>query len=379
MPQPLLSITIPTKNRSDRVRTAIKSLMAQDFTDFEVVVVDNDDTDDTARVVASFDDPRVRHVRTGSLSMPENWRAALESAQGQYVTIMGDKLAYYAGALARVAAVIQAHQPQVITYAHDNFYDDGEHPYMGVRQVSGAVTRYTTEAVLRLFLDHDWRHVGAILPRGYNSFARRDLLETIRQSPAGAATLPVNPDYTHGFLLLAFATDVWHIDEALYASSTAASNGQAIITKNPAALWFIQSIGDETRFYEHVPIKSYYITSNIILNDFYAMQALVGGNLSGHARDPETYFMLILREIVTREQAFPHVDFSAERAAWETALAEQPAELRGAIRQQIEQATAEEVIKQHLKAMHNHRQHHFRVRRENSPPRDILTAMAAAR
>src|SRR5439155_13901434 len=76
MTAPFFSVVIPTKNRSFLVGGAISSVLRQSFPDFGLVVVDNDDTDATQKVVASFDDPRVRHVRTGGLSMPDNWEAA---------------------------------------------------------------------------------------------------------------------------------------------------------------------------------------------------------------------------------------------------------------------------------------------------------------
>jgi glycosyltransferase involved in cell wall biosynthesis len=41
--EPFFSIAIPTKNRSDRVGNAIKSVLGQTFTDVEVVVCDNSD------------------------------------------------------------------------------------------------------------------------------------------------------------------------------------------------------------------------------------------------------------------------------------------------------------------------------------------------
>jgi GalNAc5-diNAcBac-PP-undecaprenol beta-1,3-glucosyltransferase len=59
----LVSLVIPTYNRARLVRRAIASALSQTHRDVEVVVVDDGSTDETPAVLASLDDPRVRHVR----------------------------------------------------------------------------------------------------------------------------------------------------------------------------------------------------------------------------------------------------------------------------------------------------------------------------
>jgi glycosyltransferase involved in cell wall biosynthesis len=54
---------IPVRNRPVAVRRAIESVLAQTFQDFEIIVVDDGSTDDTASAVAMFTDPRVRLIR----------------------------------------------------------------------------------------------------------------------------------------------------------------------------------------------------------------------------------------------------------------------------------------------------------------------------
>jgi glycosyltransferase involved in cell wall biosynthesis len=58
-----VSIVIPTYNRSKLLRAAIDSVLDQDTrVPFEIVIVDNDSQDDTATVVRSITDERVRYV-----------------------------------------------------------------------------------------------------------------------------------------------------------------------------------------------------------------------------------------------------------------------------------------------------------------------------
>ena len=60
---PRVSIVLPTFNRAALIGRAIESVLAQTVDDWQLVVVDDGSTDDTATVVASFDDPRIEYVR----------------------------------------------------------------------------------------------------------------------------------------------------------------------------------------------------------------------------------------------------------------------------------------------------------------------------
>ena len=62
-PRPTISVLLTTYNRSSLLRRSLGSILGQDFTDFEVVIVDDQSTDDTPDVVAQYDDPRIRYIR----------------------------------------------------------------------------------------------------------------------------------------------------------------------------------------------------------------------------------------------------------------------------------------------------------------------------
>ena len=74
-------------------------------------MIDNDDGNDTREVFEEFDDSRLRHVRTGSLPMPDNWEAACAAAQGEYVLYLEDKQAMHVRALETIHRVTEASRP----------------------------------------------------------------------------------------------------------------------------------------------------------------------------------------------------------------------------------------------------------------------------
>ena len=50
-------------NRAELIHVAIDSVLAQDFSDYELVIVDDGSTDETPSVVAGYSDPRIRYIR----------------------------------------------------------------------------------------------------------------------------------------------------------------------------------------------------------------------------------------------------------------------------------------------------------------------------
>ncbi|MCA9109881.1 MAG: glycosyltransferase family 2 protein, partial [Planctomycetaceae bacterium] len=85
--RPRFSIVMPTRNRACLFRSALQSALAQTCGDFEVVISNNQSSDNTNEVARTFDDPRVRYFETDqTLPMSRNWEFALSNARGEYVT-----------------------------------------------------------------------------------------------------------------------------------------------------------------------------------------------------------------------------------------------------------------------------------------------------
>jgi len=88
MADQVVSVCVPTFNGGRHVEECLDSVVAQTFTDFEVLVVDDASTDDTTAVVERFRrrDPRVRVERNAcNLGLVPNWNRCVELARGRWL------------------------------------------------------------------------------------------------------------------------------------------------------------------------------------------------------------------------------------------------------------------------------------------------------
>lgn len=100
MKQPAVSIVIPTYNHAAFLRKALRSVLDQSFQDWEAIVVNNFSEDDTAEVVASFDDPRIRLFdfrNNGIIAASRNHGIGL--SRGEYIAFLDSDDVWYSGKL----------------------------------------------------------------------------------------------------------------------------------------------------------------------------------------------------------------------------------------------------------------------------------------
>lgn len=91
MTEPLISVILPTYNRSTFLREAIDSVRRQSHRRWELLVIDDGSTDDTGRMLARLDDPRLRVILLDHTDNPARVRnAGLAVARGDYVAFLDD-------------------------------------------------------------------------------------------------------------------------------------------------------------------------------------------------------------------------------------------------------------------------------------------------
>lgn len=88
-PSPLVSICIPNYNNSDYLTQAIESSLQQTIGDLEVIVCDNQSTDNSLEVARSFSDPRVHvYLNEANLGIYGNFARTVEHSQGKFLKFL---------------------------------------------------------------------------------------------------------------------------------------------------------------------------------------------------------------------------------------------------------------------------------------------------
>jgi glycosyltransferase involved in cell wall biosynthesis len=85
----LVSVVIPTYNRSEELKRALESVLSQTYKNFEVIVVDNNSTDDTDAMLKSLNDQRIRLLKiknNGVIAASRN--LGINSSSGEWIAFL---------------------------------------------------------------------------------------------------------------------------------------------------------------------------------------------------------------------------------------------------------------------------------------------------
>ncbi len=111
MPIPKVSVCIPTYNYARYLPETIESVLDQSFADFELIIIDDCSSDDTAVVVGRYveRDSRIRFsVNSENLGMVENWNLCLARAKGELIKyVFGDDLLSSPDALKQMVSILE--------------------------------------------------------------------------------------------------------------------------------------------------------------------------------------------------------------------------------------------------------------------------------
>lgn len=120
---PKVSILIPTYNSAQFLDEAIESVLAQTFTDYEVIIVDNCSTDNTKEVVGKYlTDKRFSYFRNDTnLGLVGNWNRCLELANGEYLKYLCADDKFHPEMLEKFVAAMDAH-PTVSVVTSNKIY-----------------------------------------------------------------------------------------------------------------------------------------------------------------------------------------------------------------------------------------------------------------
>lgn len=150
---PVVSIVMPVYNAEPYLADAIRSILAQTWADFELIVVDDASTDRCPDLIHSFSDPRIRRVRNElNLGVAATRNRGVMLARGEFVAQMDPDDLAHPRRIAEQVAFLRAHPDVGICGAKvAKLYEDG------------------TRRVMKIPLDHEEIRVTLLF---HSSFAQ---------------------------------------------------------------------------------------------------------------------------------------------------------------------------------------------------------------
>jgi glycosyltransferase involved in cell wall biosynthesis len=119
---PLFSVVIPTHNRPEKLIRAVRSVLAQTFIDYEILVVDNGDVDVSGPLEVF--EGRVTCLRSATPDVAVARNLGIANACGRYIALLDDDDRWYPGKLARVAATLSQFPDAGLIYTQLNYVDE---------------------------------------------------------------------------------------------------------------------------------------------------------------------------------------------------------------------------------------------------------------
>lgn len=152
---PKVSVVVPSYNRGEYISETIESILAQTFTDFELIFIDDGSTDDSAAIVQAFidKDPRVKYFKQKNSERAVARSYGMSLAEGEYICLVDSDDIWYSHKLAKQIIVMDADPELVCSYAAVDRIDMQSNPVKPAkRQLEGYSGNIYEELLKRNFI-----------------------------------------------------------------------------------------------------------------------------------------------------------------------------------------------------------------------------------
>ncbi len=276
MNRPFFTIIIPTKNRPKYLLETVKSVLLQDYTDFECIVSDNHNDVEISKVLNQvINNPKLQIIiPPREMNMIDHWEFASKQAKGRYVLILADRKLLVQGAL-KISYKIIKENPTINCFSvRTQVFDDLKNA-MGWVVPKSKSGRLETKSLIYSFLNtnHYTNGLDHKYPKSLNSFYKNDYVNKIRKISGSYFnnTNVTTPDYSSFFINMLFNKEVFHINNILILTQGEhTSNGR--LFGGGAVEKYMKSLGIVDP-YLLVPIKAPLIF-NLLVSDFLTIKAI---------------------------------------------------------------------------------------------------------
>jgi glycosyltransferase involved in cell wall biosynthesis len=126
----VVSIILPAFNAADYIGAAIRSVLEQTFGEFELIILDNASTDNTAGEATAFTDPRVSYRRNPvNLGFTGNVELGRGLARAPYVVIFNADDIWEPSYLAKTIALLRSNPKLAFVHSGITLIDENDRPF----------------------------------------------------------------------------------------------------------------------------------------------------------------------------------------------------------------------------------------------------------
>jgi glycosyltransferase involved in cell wall biosynthesis len=123
--RPKITVITPTYNRAGFIKKTIESILAQDYQDFEYLILDDGSNDNTKEVVKPFlKDKRVKYLYHQNQGEAETVNWGWQLAKGEYFTQVNSDDLVSSKLFNEMLQILEKNENYVVAYPNFNFINE---------------------------------------------------------------------------------------------------------------------------------------------------------------------------------------------------------------------------------------------------------------
>lgn len=141
---PEVSVLLCTRNRGDKIKNAVDSILENSYKNFELIIVDQSSDDKTKTAIEAYGDLRIRYIRSGTVGLSRSRNIAIRESRSEIVAFTDDDCIVDKEWLASIVMEYQSDSSLMGVYGRVLPYGKGE-PGMVCPCIIDSMERKTVE------------------------------------------------------------------------------------------------------------------------------------------------------------------------------------------------------------------------------------------
>jgi GT2 family glycosyltransferase len=242
-----VSVCIPTYNGATFLAESIQSVLAQTFSEFELLIVDDGSTDATVDIVRSFSDERVRlYQNEERLGIPKNWNRCLSFARGEFFCLFHQDDLMMPENLARKVQMLEAEPRMSFVHSGATLLVDDSAPSSLGNWIDEATEDFIADGMAyfrKLLFPGNVICAPAVMARRDTFLALGGFDEDLAFTPDYEMWMKASVAGCVGFLSDPLITYRWHGSNAQHTMQQDRKEEELIIAQRRAVQFYVERTG----------------------------------------------------------------------------------------------------------------------------------------